>query len=223
MKRKIFVTFTKILRNVQGKVNYSYVRKILGKNFISPEDVTKIFPNLKFTEKQKNFFVKTLPKKHVISYCYKHDFVLVATPPKELNLLQVIDLKPEDFFSPEREIKWYENESFVKKVKINKLGWLIIAKRYYVGFSKNMECKKLDKRFYAPNITELSWVILALKLFSDFYLFNNFSVLTSTKIYKKGDIIPKNVCIGCFNIDKIRLSYCGINDLVGISFGLKNK
>lgn len=223
MKRKIFVAFTKFLRKCRGKINYSYVRKVLGKNFISPEDVTRIFPNLKFTERQKKIFIRTLPKRSVIDYCYKHNFVLVATPPKELSLLQVVNLKPEEFFSPEREEKWYENKSFFKNVKIKKSEWLIIAKRNCVGFSKHMGQTKLNNKFYVPNITELSWVVLVVKIFSDFYLFNNFSILSSTKIYQKGNIIPKKVCIGCFSIDKIRFTHCKDTDPIGTSFGLKIK
>src|ERR1700722_9002644 len=84
--------------------NYDLARTILGKDFISPEEVAQS-RKITYTDEQLATFGETLPAQDVLEWCRDNGTMLSAGPPKAMSLLDVRALHAPYFYS--KEGGWY--------------------------------------------------------------------------------------------------------------------
>ena len=173
--------------------SYDLARTILGKDFISPEDITKVRPNIVYTEDQLLKFGTTLPSQEVLEWCRDNGYMLVAGPARVMSLLEIRELKPEYFYS--KTEGWYAGEKFARGDKAE-VRWIMIRKEPIANSTgKNWEEQSalLSKDEVVPNATEVAWCVTTYKAVRGIYLFPNIYVRTSS-LDSGGD----RVHVGCF-------------------------
>lgn len=161
--------------------NYDLARTILGKDFISPEQIMKS-RGLVYTDDQLTKFGETLPSQEVLEWCRDNGYTLVAGPNKPMSLLEVREVKSEYFNS--KTGGWYANasETFSRNDKVE-TRWLMVRKESVANSTKRTWSEQqalLSDVEVTPNIAELAWVATTYKAVRGVILFSSVWVRTSS-------------------------------------------
>ena len=162
--------------------NYDLARTILGKDFISPDEVAKSRKGVVYTDEQLAHFSDMLPAQDVLEWCRDNDMMLVAGPPKAMSLLDVRDLKPDYFYS--KKEGWYaeDRQTFSKNDKAESV-WIALRKEPVAGsLGKNWaeQSNLISDPMSVPNAAEAVWGLTTYKAVRGVNLLPNLYVRTSS-------------------------------------------
>jgi len=161
-------------------LDYSLARKILGKNFIPPEDVmdydARCFYNSELIEQ---FHQSFLSLNNRLEWFKANNLTLLASPPKPISAMDIrssfLDIRPR-FDSDHKEIKFPCTDK-------TSTGWLIIQKEpSQKSFNKTLLEQKelLQSNEYIPNAADISWMIALFKALHKQLLFSRCYIRTSS-------------------------------------------
>lgn len=161
---------------------YELASAILGKDFITPEEIASARPGIVYTEAQLEEFESTLPSREELDWLRDNGFMLVAGPPRSMSLLEIRDLKNEYLYS--KTGGWYSNdkEKFSRDDKAS-TRWLKLRKGPVPNStSKNWSEQQplLSDIDYVPNAAEATWGATSYKAVRGVYLLPNVYVRTSS-------------------------------------------
>ena len=161
--------------------NYETAKQILGKDFISPEEIATT-RGVTYTDEQLAKFGDTLPDQEALEWCRDNSMMLIAGPPKSMSLLDVHAVKKDYFYS--KEGGWYSNKSekFAKNDK---------AEPVWIALSKEPVADSLDKNWpeqsdlvaepmVVPNAAVAVWGYTTYLAVRGTYLLPNIYVRTSS-------------------------------------------
>ena len=147
-------------------------RLILGDDFLSPEDVAKVY-GFSYSDEQLEHFAETLPDFNTLTWLRSNDYMLVATPPTDHNLLQVRDLGNQLFYS--KSEGWYTEDSqkFSRDDVVKAGMWLAIRKEPYPNSLRKTwdeQTALLTDDEHVPNAAEVSYAVTAYSKVRGIYL-----------------------------------------------------
>ncbi|MFA6183671.1 MAG: hypothetical protein WC682_01050 [Parcubacteria group bacterium] len=157
-------------------LKYDDAHMILGKDFISPEEIAKAFCKNIYSKKMLQHYIDTLPAQHEIEWARDKGHVLVAGPPKKMTLEEINSLFSDYFCRKRKDPEFYSNHCsghWADPVQANKeveeifnrqeaiqLTWLMISKNI-VPLSDDDTWEEIQWRIfkggYIPTITEVIW------------------------------------------------------------------
>ena len=183
--------------------NYELAKNILGKDFISPEDIAKA-RGITYTDEQLAIFGDTLPAQEVLEWCRDNGMMLVAGPPEPMSTLDIRALKKDYFYS--KEGGWYSNKSekFARDDKVEPV-WIALRKEPVAdSFNKNWseQSNLVVEPMIVPNAAKLLWGITTCRAVRDVCLFPNLYVRTSSV-----DSVSYLVYLGFFVSDGLYVYY----------------
>lgn len=189
--------------------NYLLAQQILGKDFISPEDIAKAC-GIIYTSKQ----IKQLrapdsfPTPDAIKRCRNEDCILVAGPPNPLSLLDICILKPNMFWSTGEG--WYslDVQTFSRNDKVES-SWIAIGKKavlHSTGKNWGTHQELRDQSTYVPNVAEVVWGLMTYKMVRDIRLIQKQFVRTSSFVSTSGPASAQvHIIVGHFGPDGLRI------------------
>jgi len=161
--------------------NYDLARTILGKDFISPEEIATA-RGLTYTDEQLAKFGDTLPTQEALEWCRDNGTMLVAGPPKSMSLLDIRSLKAGYFYS--KQGGWYSEsaQKFARADKVEPI-WIALSKEPVAGsLSSNWseQSNLVVEPMVVPNAAEAVWGLTTYKAVRGKYLLPNLYVRTSS-------------------------------------------
>lgn len=159
---------------------YELARSILGKDFITPEEVMKSREGVVYTDEQLSRFSSTLPSRKALKWCYDNEHMLVAGPSRPLSLLEIRDLKSDDFFA--KGGGWYADKAFAHADKVGS-GWITIRKRPVPwSHSKGWGAQQalLSRAETVPHAASAAWGVTTFRAVHDIHLLTGIHVRTSS-------------------------------------------
>lgn len=160
--------------------DYDLARTILGKDFISPEEVAKSRKGVVYTDDQLAQFGDTMPSQEVLEWCRDNSYMVVAGPNRPMSLLEVRGLKKDHFYS--KEGGWYAEQAFAQNDKVD-TRWIMLRKEPVPqSTSKNWSEQQalLSDNEVTPNAAEVVWCVTTYKVVRNTYLLRNIYVRTSS-------------------------------------------
>jgi len=160
--------------------DYELVRTILGKDFISPEEIMKSRKGVNYTEEQLAQFGETVPAQEILERCRDNNIMLVAGPNRPMSLLEIRTMKNGYFYS--KDGGRYADQNFSQKDKVE-IKWYMIRKNPVPeSTSRNWEEQQIliSDVETVPNSAEFTWAITTYKAVRDVYLFGGIYVRTSS-------------------------------------------
>lgn len=157
-------------------------RPILGDDFLSPEDVAKVY-GFSYSDEQMANFAETLPDLVTLMWLRSNGYMLVATPPTDCNLLQVRDLGNQLFYSKSVGQYAEDNQKFSRNDIVKAASWLAIRKEPYPSsLRKTWDEQKalLADEEHVPNAAEVSYAVSAYYKVWGIYLLRGVYVRTSS-------------------------------------------
>ena len=139
--------------------DYSTAQSILGKDFITPEEVVSARKGIAYTDEQIAVLAQTIPSVEVLEWCKENGYAVMPTPPAVMSLLDVREAKCTHFCS--QSGGWYADKKFARGDKTS-FGWLAIRKTPVPdSTSKNWDeqSKLLSALETVPNAAEMGWFI----------------------------------------------------------------
>jgi hypothetical protein len=195
--------------------NYDLARTILGKDFISPEEVTKS-RGIVYTDDQLAKFGDTLPSQEVLVWCRDNGYMVVAGPNKPMSLLEIRDLKSEYLYS--KTGGWYakSKEAFSRSDKAD-TRWIMVRKEPVPESIRKTWSEQqalLSKVEVTPNVAEVVWAVTTYKAVRGVYLLPSIYVRTSSL-----DSGGRHVVVGRFDAEVLlvfhwlayRIDYVGVS------------
>ncbi len=184
--------------------NYETAKTILGKDFISPEEIATA-RGVTYTDDQLAKFGDTLPDQESLEWCRDNGMMLVAGPPKSMSLLDVRAVKKGYFYS--KEGGWYSNKSekFAKNDKAEPV-WIALRKEPVAdSLDKNWseQSELVAEPMVVPNAAEAVWGYTTYKAVRGIYLLPNIYVRTSS-LGSDGN----RVLVGSFDADGLYVVDC---------------
>ena len=161
--------------------DYALARMILGKDFISPEEIAKS-RGLVYTDEQIARFGETLPSQEALEWCRDKRAVLMAGPPRGMSTLDIRALHNAYFYS--KESGWYANEEqkFARNDKAEPV-WIAFLKEPIEGsFSRDWSEQKalVAEPMIVPNAAEELWCLTTYKAVRGIHLLPNCYVRVSS-------------------------------------------
>ena len=169
-------------QNTETLVGYELAATILGKDFVTPEEIASARVGVVYTEDQLEQFESSLPSREELEWLRDNGYMLIAGPPKEMSLLDIRDLNNEYFYS--KTEGWYsaEKEKFSRDDKAT-TKWLKLRKRE-VPNSTNKTWDEQQPLLleveHVPNVAEVVWGVTSYKAVRGVYLLPNVYVRTSS-------------------------------------------
>lgn len=163
--------------------DYDLARTILGKDFISPEEIARA-RKLVYGDDLLQHFAETLPSEEVLQWLRENGFVLMAGTPNPMSLLEVRNLNAQLFYS--KEGGWYAEpkQKFSRDDKVI-AEWLMLRK----GVVPKSTSKKWDEQQkllseveYVPNASETTWGETTYKEVRNAWLFPSIYARTSSVV-----------------------------------------
>jgi len=157
-------------------------RLILGDDFLSPEDVARVY-GFSYSDEQVANLSEALPDFETLMCLRSNSYMLVATPPTDHNLLQVRDLGNQLFYS--KSEGWYaeDNQKFSRSDSVKAEMWLAIRKESYPdsrGKTWDEQTALLSDNEHVPNAAEVSYAVTAYYKVRGIYLLRGVYVRTSS-------------------------------------------
>ena len=178
-------------------------KKILGQDFITPDEVMWACPDFFYTDKQIVALAKNLPSQKALKECKEDGYAVVPGPPNAMTLLGIRKIWPCLFYS--KEGGWYADQEFARKDKTSS-GWFPFKKTSVfnsVNRTWNEQEGLLSTSERVPNAAEMCWFILIYFLVLSIRLFKCFYVRTSS-IDSDGD----HVSVGLFGSEGLYVGKC---------------
>lgn len=176
--------------------DYELVRTILGKDFISPEDVMNSRKGITYNDEQLSQFGETVPAQEILEWCRDNNFMLVAGPNRPMSLLEIRTMKNDYFYS--KEGGWYaeQKQKFSQGDKVETKWYMIRKDIVPESTSKNWEEQQplISDVETVPNATEFTWAITTYKAVRGIYLFGGIYARTSSL-----DSVGDRVDVGLFD------------------------
>lgn len=187
--------------------DYGLARTILGKDFISPEEIVESRRAIVYTDEQLAKFSETLPAQDVLEWCRDNGMMLVAGPPQAMSLLDIRDLNPEHFYS--KQGGWYAEraQTFSRNDKAETV-WIALRKEPVQGSLRRNWAEQealVTDPMVVPNAAETVWCLTTYKAVRDIYLLPTLYVRTSSV-----DSDGVHVLVGLFGAEGLRVD--GWND-----------
>jgi hypothetical protein len=164
--------------------DYDLARTILGKDFVSPEDIMKSFKDIVYTYYQLAQFGNTVPSQELLEWCRDNSYMLIAGPNCPMSLLEIRSLKKYFFFSKEGEDSWYDEQAFARKEKVE-TRWIMIRKEpapKSISWNWYEQQDSLSEMEVVPNVAEVVWCATICKAVWNFFLLPNVYVRTSSRV-----------------------------------------
>lgn len=183
--------------------DYELVRTILGKDFISPEDIMKSRKSVVYTDDQLSQFGDTMPSQEVLEWCRDNGSMLIAGPNRPLSLLEIRSLKSDCFYS-KRDCS-YAEQAFAQNDKVETC-WIMLRKEPVPqSTSKNWNGQQalLSEAEVTPNVAEVAWCVTTYKDVRNAYLLPSVYVRTSS-LSSDG----RRVLVGSFDASGLSVSFC---------------
>lgn len=163
--------------------DYELVRTILGKDFISPEEIMKSRKGITYTDEQLSQFGETVPAQEILEWCRDNNFMLVAGPNRPMSLLEIRTMKNSYFYS--KEGGWYaeQKQKFSQNDKVETKWYMIRKDIVPESTSKNwgeQHALIIADTEFVPNAPEFVWAITTYKAVRDVYLFGRIYARTSS-------------------------------------------
>jgi len=161
--------------------DYTLAQTILGKDFITPEEVSKS-RGLTYSEDQLAKFGDTLPSQEVLVWCRDNGYMVVAGPNKPMSLLEVREMKSGYFYS--KSGGWYSDQKFARNDKAD-TRWIVVRKEPVPDSTSKTWSEQqalLSDVEVTPNTAEVVWAITTYKAVRDIYLLPNIYVRTSSVV-----------------------------------------
>ncbi len=152
--------------------DYTLAQTILGKDFITPEEVAKS-RGITYTEDQMAKFGDTLPLQEVLVWCRDNGYMVVAGPNKPMSLLEVREMKSGYFYS--KSGGWYADQKFARNDKAD-TRWIMVRKEPVPGSTNktwNEQQALLSDVEITPNAAEFVWAVTTYRAVRDVYLFGS--------------------------------------------------
>lgn len=196
-------------------------RLILRDDYLSPQDVAKAY-GWRYSDDQLANFAETLPDTETLLWLHYNDYMLVATPPNDTNLLQVRNLDSQLFYS--KSESWYSESqyTFYREDVVEAGQWLMVRKELYPDSRrKNWDEQRslLSKVENVPNAPEISYAVTAYYKVRGVNLLKSVYVRTSS-VAVDGD----RVLVGYFGGNGLHVDDCwdgNRDDRIGVSSARK--
>ena len=194
---------------------YELAKTILGKDFISPEDVMNSRKGITYTDEQLAQFGETVPAQEILQWCRDNNFMLVAGPNRPMSLLEIRTMKNGYFYS--KEGGWYAYQKFAQSDKVETKWYMIRKDIVPESTSRNWKEQQalISNVETVPNSAEFTWAITTYKAIRGVCLFVGIYARTSS-LDSDGD----HVYVGIFDgkglyvyriWDSFRLSDLGLS------------
>ena len=162
-------------------------RLILGDDFLSPKDVGEAY-GLSYSDDQTMNFTKTMPDTETVLWLRHNGYMLVATPPSDMNLLQVRDLDNPLFYPKSEGCLAHPSspQQFCREDKVTKIKagqWLMARKEPYPNsHGKTWDDQKdlLQEVERVPNAAEVAYVVITYSAVRGVVLMQGVYVRTSS-------------------------------------------
>ena len=184
----IFIFLKKVLFWIKYP-KYRLVKKILGKDFISPEEIMRSRKGIIYSNEQLSKLSETLPTQEILEWCRDNNYMLVSGPNCPMSLIDIRNLKNSYFYS--KGIEWYDDREFVQNDKVE-FKWYMIRKNILLN---NNDLPKsiieycdyhqlFSKVETVPNVAEFVWVITTYRRVSRICLFvTNHAIVSNSELY----------------------------------------
>lgn len=173
---------TGIKRYAMKAPDYELVRTILGKDFISPEDVMNSRKGITYTDEQIAQFGETVPAQEILEWCRDNSYMLVAGPNRPMSLLEIRTMKNGYFYS--KKGGWYaeQKQKFSQNDKVETKWYMIRKDIVPESTSKNWDKQHslISDAEFVPNASEFTWAITTYKAVRGIYLFGGIYARTSS-------------------------------------------
>jgi hypothetical protein len=159
---------------------------IMGDNIVFPHEITEE-RGLSYTDDKLKLLSIAMPAVEVMDELKKNGFALMPLPPEPLSLLDLLNGRPEHFYSTYTKTPaWYTEpeQTFAQDEKTG-FGWMAVKKAPIVSMSTNWDEQNkvisggLDEG-RMPNAAEMAWFISIFKEVRDTWLFPTIYVRTSS-------------------------------------------
>ncbi len=156
-----------VRKHAAKQPDYALAREILGDDFISPEDIRKVY------QLQASDNMDTLPSENDLRWLKANGYILVPMPHEHLSVLDVRNLDNKLFYS--KTGGWYEEQKFARDERTGPYtSWLAIKKTVVNGSlnkSWNDQNELLSDVEHVPNAAELTWAVTIYYKVRGVYLF----------------------------------------------------
>ena len=203
-----------------SKDGYDRGCEILGKDFISPEEVWE-GRDLPYSDEQKERFHDSVPVDWILNQCQSNGFILLPGPPKSMTLLDIQALDNRYFDS---KYDWYTHSDvrFSHDETVEPV-WMAVRKDVLENSTHKQwsEQQKLVSLIeYVPNAAQTTWALTTYKVVRDVNLLENIYVRTASHTLDGN-------CVKVGKFDRRGIGLCGYYDSyryenVGILTGLKH-
>lgn len=211
------------LRNGAAFENQDLARDILGRDFISPDEVAEA-RGLSYSKEQLKKLEETVPSRKVLKELRENNMALMPAPPEPLHMLAVRDLNSKLFYSSTEG--WYSNKEERKafsETDKTSFGWLAIGKEELPDSPRknfDEQSKLVPKNMRIPNAPEFAWFLTTYKEVRNIYLFEDMWARTSStdsdghhvyldfserglRVYSRWDVV-RDSCLGLADAWKFR-------------------
>jgi hypothetical protein len=183
-------------------LHYGMAKRILGKDFISPEEIAESHQEVVYTNAQLAKFNNTVPSQQVLSWCRENNYMVVAGPHQSLSLLEVRALW-KDYFHMEKG-GWYAKQEFAEMDKVE-TNWIMLRKGPVpesFGLNWREQLALLSTEEIVPNIAEVAWCAIAYNAVLGMNLLANIFVRTASC-----DMARDHTKIGSLNFGKLDIGF----------------
>lgn len=161
--------------------NYDLAKTILGKDFISPEEIAKS-RRLTYIDAELATFGETLPDETALAWCRENGCALVAGPPNAMSLLDIRAHHNPYFYT--KEDGWYADprQKFSRDDKADPV-WIALKKEPVEGSRSrtwSQQIALVKSPMIVPNAAEAVWGLTTYKAVRGVYLLPNVYVRTSS-------------------------------------------
>lgn len=190
-----------VRKHAAKQPDYALARAILGDDFISPEEVRKVY------QLQASENMDALPSEDDLRWLKANGYILVSMPHEHLSVLDVCNLDNKLFYS--KSGGWYEEQAFAKDERTGSYtSWLAI-KKTVVGGSLNKSWKDQNKLLsdveHVPNAAEFCWAVTIYYKVRGIYLFPDTYARVSSL-----DSVGRRVYVGIFDARGLRVTAAGM-------------
>lgn len=178
------------------EISYDLAKKILGDDFISPEEIMKFRKGITYTDEQLAYFKKTIPSQEILEWCRDNDCVIIAGSNSHISFLDIRNLNRDYLYI--KEDGYYNSKKIVSNNdKIETKWYLFYKKLFPETANKNWDYQKqISECQIIPNLAEFTWFITTYKAVRDVYLFD--STLCRVSNFDSNNI-DYHFCVGLFD------------------------
>ncbi len=174
-------------------------RFILGNDFISPEEVARVY-GFSYTEDQLAHFADTLPDFETLMWLRTNGYMLVAGPNEDLNLFGVRALDCLLFYPHDDYECWYIDEKQIfSRTDIVRGGQWLMLRKEGVPNSRSKRWSEQSKLValpeYIPNVAEVSYGVTAYQKVRGVCLLKDHRFYTSSVNAYNNIVIIYRFCI----------------------------